>query len=64
MTLMMTHRRAASGGDLLDLALVSRQMASRVQYCDILYLDIGSVRPSVGLNLTLASPEYSITVSE
>ena len=43
-----------SGGDLLDLALVSRQMASRTQSCDV-GDDIGS--DHLPVYLTLASPQ-------
>ena len=44
----------SSGGDLLDLALVSRQMASRIQSCDV-GDDIGS--DHLPVHLTLASPQ-------
>ena len=45
----------SSGGDLLDLALVSRQMASRIQSCDV-GDDIGS--DHLPVHLTLASPQF------
>ena len=44
----------SSGGDLLDLALVSRQMASQIQSCDV-GDNIGSDRLPV--HLVLASPQ-------
>ena len=44
----------SSGGDLLDLALVSRQMASRIQSCDV-GDDIGS--DHLPVHLTLPSPQ-------
>ena len=44
----------SSGGDLLDLALVSRQMASQIQSCDV-GDNIGSDRLPV--HLILASPQ-------
>ena len=44
----------SSGGDLLDLALVSHQMASRIQSCDVSD-DIGS--DHLPVHLTLSSPQ-------
>ena len=44
----------SSGGNLLDLALVSRQMASRIQSCDV-GDDIGSDHLPVHLTLAFAS---------
>ena len=49
-----THCPGTSVGDVLDLAIVSRQMASRIESCDI-GLDIGS--DHLPVHLTLTSPE-------
>ena len=49
-----THRPGTNIGDLLDLAIVSRQMAPRIESCEI-GQDIGSDHLTV--HLTLTSPE-------
>ena len=59
-TISTTRPRASSGGDLLDLVLVSRQMASRIQYCDV-GDNIGSNHMLVHLTLSLS--KYSKTTS-
>ena len=49
-----THRPGTNIGDLLDLAIVSRQMAPRIESCEI-GQDIGS--DHLPVHLTLTSPE-------
>ena len=49
-----THRPGTTVGDLLDLAIVSREMAPKIESCDV-GLDIGS--DHLPVHLMLSSPE-------